>query len=154
LRFISKRYGKHQGHKPFFSFIIRTFAAKLQAKMIRNLLLVALGGAVGSVLRYLISSINTSFPWGTFTVNVLGSLLIGLLVCFVSKGLLSPEMKLLLVTGFCGGFTTFSTFANESFGMMKAGDVLLMALYVGASVIIGILAVWGGMMLSNISIRG
>ena len=74
--------------------------------MIRNLLLVALGGAVGSVLRYLISSINTSFPWGTF------------------------------------------------FGMMKAGDVLLMALYVGASVIIGILAVWGGMMLSNISIRG
>ena len=122
--------------------------------MIRNLLLVALGGAVGSVLRYLIPSINTSFPWGTFTVNVLGSLLIGLLVGFVSKGLLSPEMKLLLVTGFCGGFTTFSTFANESFGMMKAGDVLLMALYVGASVIIGILAVWGGMMLSNISIRG
>ena len=53
-----------------------------------------------------------------------------------------------------GGFTTFSTFANESFGMMKAGDVLLTAVYVGASVIIGILAVWGGMMLSNISIRG
>ena len=118
--------------------------------MIRNLLLVALGGAVGSVLRYLISSINTSFPWGTFTVNVLGSLLIGLLVGFVSKGLLSPEMKLLLVTGLCGGFTTFSTFANESFSMMKAGDVLLTALYVGASVVIGILAVWGGMMLSNL----
>ena len=118
--------------------------------MIRNLLLVALGGAVGSVLRYLISSINTSFPWGTFTVNVLGSLLIGLLVGFVSKGVLSPEMKLLLVTGFCGGFTTFSTFASESFGMMKAGDVLLTALYVGASVVIGILSVWGGMMLSNL----
>ena len=122
--------------------------------MIRNLLLVALGGAAGSVLRYLLSGLNTSFPWGTFTVNVLGSLLIGLLVGFVSKGVLSPEMKLLLVTGFCGGFTTFSTFANESFCMMKAGDVLLTALYVGASVIIGILAVWGGMTLSNISIRG
>ena len=122
--------------------------------MIRNLLLVALGGAGGSVLRYQFSNINTSFPWGTLTVNVLGSLLIGLLVGFVSKGVLSPEMKLLLVTGFCGGFTTFSTFANESFGMMKAGDVLQTALYVGASVIIGILAVWGGMMLSNISIRG
>ena len=122
--------------------------------MIRNLLLVALGGAAGSVLRYLLSNINTSFPWGTFTVNVLGSLLIGLLVGFVSKGVLPPEMKLLLVTGFCGGFTTFSTFVNESFGMMKAGDVLLTALYVGASVVIGILAVWGGMMLSNISIRG
>ena len=72
----------------------------------------------------------------------------------MSKGVLSPDMKLLLVTGFCGGFTTFSTFANESFGMMKAGDVLLTALYVGTSVIIGILAVWCGMMLSNISIRG
>ena len=122
--------------------------------MIRNLLLVALGGAGGSVLRYLLSNINTSFPWGTFAVNVLGSFLIGLLVGLMSKGVLSPEMKLLLVTGFCGGFTTFSTFANESFGMMKAGDVLLTALYVGASVVIGILAVWGGMMLSNISIRG
>ena len=119
--------------------------------MIRDLLLVALGGAVGSVLRYLLSGINTTFPWGTFAVNILGSLLIGLLVGLVSKGILSPEMKLLMVTGFCGGFTTFSTFANESFGMMKAGDVLQMALYVGVSVVIGILAVWGGMALSNIS---
>jgi CrcB protein len=118
--------------------------------MIRNLLLVALGGAMGSVLRYLLSGINASFPWGTFVVNILGSLLIGLLVGLVGKGVLSPEMKLLMVTGFCGGFTTFSTFANESFGMMKAGDVLQLALYVGASVVIGILAVWGGMSLSNI----
>ena len=122
--------------------------------MIRNLLLVALGGAVGSVLRYLFSGINTSFPWGTFAVNILGSLLIGIFVGLVSKGVLSPEMKLLMVTGFCGGFTTFSTFANESFGMMKAGDVLQMALYVGVSVVIGILAVWSGMALSNISIKG
>ena len=122
--------------------------------MIRNLLLVAIGGAVGSVLRYLLSGINTSFPWGTFAVNILGSLLIGLLVGLVSKGVLSPEMKLLMVTGFCGGFTTFSTFANESFGMMKAGDVLQMALYVGVSIVIGILAVWGGMALTNMSIKG
>ena len=122
--------------------------------MIRNLLLVALGGAVGSVLRYLLSGINTSFPWGTFAVNILGSLLIGIFVGLVSKGVLSPEMKLLMVTGFCGGFTTFSTFANESFGMMKDGDVLQMALYVGVSVVIGILAVWGGMALSNMSIKG
>ena len=117
--------------------------------MIRNLLLVALGGAAGSVLRYLLSGLNTSFPWGTFTVNVLGSLMIGLLVGLMSKGVLSPEMKLLLVTGLCGGFTTFSTFANESFGMMKAGDALQMALYVGASVVVGILAVWVGMLLSG-----
>ncbi|MBO6017991.1 MAG: fluoride efflux transporter CrcB [Prevotella sp.] len=122
--------------------------------MIRNLLLIALGGAVGSVLRYLVSSLNTSFPWGTFTVNILGSLLIGLLVGLVSKGMLSPELKLLLVTGFCGGFTTFSTFANESFSMVKAGDILLTALYVGASVFVGVIAVWGGMILSNHVMRG
>ena len=66
-----------------------------------------------------------------------------------SKGIVSPEMKLLLVTGFCGGFTTFSTFANESFSMMKAGDALQMALYVGASVGIGILAVLAGMKLAG-----
>lgn len=122
--------------------------------MIRNLLLIALGGAVGSVLRYLVSSLNTSFPWGTFTVNILGSLLIGLLVGLVSKGMLSPELKLLFVTGFCGGFTTFSTFANESFSMVKAGDILLTALYVGASVFVGVIAVWGGMILSNHVMRG
>lgn len=120
------------------------------SRMIRNILLVALGGAIGSVCRYLLSGINiASWPWGTFVVNILGSLLIGLLTGLMSKGILSPEMKLLLVTGFCGGFTTFSTFANESFSMMKAGDVLLMALYVGTSVMIGIFAVWLGMNMSE-----
>lgn len=118
--------------------------------MIKNILLVALGGAVGSVCRYLLSWINsTSYPWGTFAVNILGSLLIGLLVGLVSKGSLSTEMKLLLVTGFCGGFTTFSTFANESFGIMKAGDVVLSALYIGTSVVVGVLAVWGGLKLAG-----
>ena len=118
--------------------------------MLRNILLVAIGGAIGSVCRYLLSGINfASWPWGTFAVNILGSLFIGLLVGLVSKGIVSPEIKLLLVTGFCGGFTTFSTFANESFSMMKAGDVLQMALYLGASVVIGILAVWLGMNVSD-----
>ena len=118
--------------------------------MPKNILLVALGGALGSAGRYLISRMmESSFPWGTLSVNVLGSLLIGLLIGLVSKGIVSSEMKLLLVTGFCGGFTTFSTFANESFGMMKAGDVLLMALYIAASVVIGILAVWLGTIISD-----
>ncbi len=118
--------------------------------MIRNLILVALGGALGSVGRYLVSKcFEGTFPWGTFTVNILGSLLIGILTGLVSKGTLSPEMKLLLVTGFCGGFTTFSTFANESFTMIKAENALLMAIYVGSSVAIGIMAVYLGSVLSS-----
>lgn len=122
----------------------------MMSDMIRNILLVALGGAFGSTCRYLVSRLmESSFPWGTLTVNVVGSLLIGLLVGLVSRGAVSPEMKLLLVTGFCGGFTTFSTFANESFGMMRTGDMLLAALYIGGSVAMGIIAVWIGINMSE-----
>lgn len=116
----------------------------------RNLVFVALGGAIGAVCRYLLSRLtDISFPWGTFAVNLIGSFLIGLLVGFVNKGVLSPEMKSLLVIGFCGGFTTFSTFANEAFTMLKMGEVMLMALYVGLSVVLGIVAVYVGMRLST-----
>ncbi|MCR5820615.1 MAG: fluoride efflux transporter CrcB [Bacteroidaceae bacterium] len=116
----------------------------------KHILLVAIGGAAGSVCRFLISIFPAeSFPWGTLTVNIVGSLLIGFLVGMATKGSLSPEMRLLLVTGFCGGFTTFSTFANESLSMMRAGDILLMSLYVGLSVTLGILAVFLGMQLSK-----
>lgn len=119
--------------------------------MIRNLLFVALGGAFGSMGRYLISKWfeGTVFPWGTLTVNIVGSLLIGLFTGLVSRDILSPEIKLLLVTGFCGGFTTFSTFAGESFSMMKAGDALLSAIYIGASVAVGILFVYIGLQISK-----
>ena len=78
-------------------------------------------------------------------MNIVGSLLIGLLTGLVSKEALSPEMKLLLVTGFCGGFTTFSTFANESFQLMKTGEALLAAAYIGASVVAGVMAVYAGL---------
>ena len=122
--------------------------------MWQNILFVAFGGAVGSVCRYLTSRLfEASFPWATLLVNIVGSLLIGLLVGLSSKNVISPDMKLLLVTGFCGGFTTFSTFANESFGMLKAGDVLLAALYVGLSVAIGIMAVWLGMNVSDYFVK-
>ena len=113
--------------------------------ILRNILWVALGGAAGSVMRYLVSRwLVAPFPWGTFTVNIVGSLLIGLLVGLASKEALSAEMRLLLVTGFCGGFTTFSTFANESYGMLESGHVLTAAFYVSASIFVGILAVYIG----------
>ncbi len=105
---------------------------------------------MGSVGRYLVSKcFDSPLPWGTFVVNILGSLFIGFLLGLVSRGTLSPEMKLLLVTGFCGAFTTFSTFANESFQMMRAGDALLTALYIGACITLGILAVYAGMQISK-----
>ena len=117
---------------------------------LRNIMLVAIGGGIGSALRYIISRMVTdTYPLGTLTVNLLGSLFIGLLAGLVSKGTLSNEIRLFLVTGFCGGFTTFSTFANESLSMLKAGDVMLTALYIGASIFVGIMAVYAGMLLSR-----
>jgi CrcB protein len=105
-----------------------------------SLLLVALGGAGGSVLRHLVSSIaaagfGTGFPYGTLAVNVLGSALIG-----VAAGLgIAGEARLLLVTGFLGGFTTFSAFSLET-GTLMERSPLLAALYVGLSVALGLAA--------------
>jgi CrcB protein len=84
----------------------------------KNLLLVFIGGGVGSSLRYILgkylNSTQTGIPWGTFTANILGSLLIGIILGLAAKNdTLSQSQTLLIATGFCGGFTTFSTFANE-----------------------------------------
>lgn len=119
--------------------------------MIKNILLVALGGAAGSACRYLVGRVVniTDFPIATLAVNLLGCMLIGFLVGIIDRNFLSPEFKLLLISGFCGGFTTFSTFANESLAMIKAGDLLLSGLYIGISVILGILAVWLGLQLAK-----
>lgn len=125
--------------------------------MIKDILLVAAGGAAGSVARYLLSHAlhDTplgSFPVGTMTANILGCLAIGL-VCGLSAGANPPvghSLKLLLTVGFCGGFTTFSTFMNESLTLCKAGDALLAAVYVGASVALGLAAVAGGLLISKL----
>ncbi len=114
-----------------------------------NILYVALGGALGSTLRYLLSkwvddSTESVYPYGTFTVNIIGCLLIGILSALVSKSSLSIEMRLLLVTGFCGGFTTFSTFASESLSLMRTQDWLIFIAYVTLSLWLGIGAVWIG----------
>lgn len=121
--------------------------------MLKTLLLVGLGGGIGSAFRYLTSVwtqklTQNPFPWATFVVNVLGCLMIGLLIgLFTKQQIENTEVKLLFVTGFCGGFTTFSTFALENIKLFQSGNTALAVLYIALSVILGIFAVWGGMMM-------
>lgn len=121
--------------------------------MIKNILLVGLGGGVGSIGRYLLQKWIYSlyphpFPWGTFLVNVSGCFLIGLLYAIAEKSsLLNLELRLLLTVGLCGGFTTFSTFAFENVILLRSGDFTFFILYILASVVFGIAAVFGGIAL-------
>lgn len=133
--------------KPMRIFYIASYKTLI---IMKTLLLVFLGGGMGSVLRYLVSnSLNTNYiPYGTLTANVLGSLLIGLILGFSAKGnVLTQNQILLLATGFCGGFTTFSTFAYENHIFLKSGDFLSFTLYTIGSFVIGFLAVFLGMYL-------
>ena len=112
----------------------------------KQFLLVFLGGGLGSILRYWISknlnSYYSNFYLGTFLVNIIGCLLIGILVGLTLKhNYLTQNQILLLTTGFCGGFTTFSTFALESNLLLKEASILSTSLYMGLSVGIGILAI-------------
>ena len=119
----------------------------------KQLILVFVGGGAGSVLRYVISrTLNSSstIPYGTFAVNILGSLLIGFLLGLSFKeNLLSSNSMLLLVTGFCGGFTTFSAFTYENQVFLKNGDLFSFLLYGMGSVILGVGAVYLGFILSR-----
>ena len=118
----------------------------------KQLLLVFLGGGAGSVLRFLFGKLmnnsQTGIPLGTFAANILGSMLIGLILGWAAKNeSISQHTLLLLATGFCGGFTTFSTFAYENHVFLKNGDFGLFALYTLASFVIGFLAVFLGIWL-------
>ncbi len=109
-------------------------------------LLVAAGGAMGSVMRFLISVwIKTTggFPWPTLLVNILGCLIIGV-IYGISGKYASEQMRLLLATGFCGGFTTFSAFGQENLELLQHQQYLLATLYTLCSLIGGIGAAWLG----------
>ena len=121
----------------------------------KQLLFVFVGGGFGSVLRYLLSKwLNTSdtgFPFGTFAVNILGSLFIGIILGIAAKNqTLSQNSTLLLATGFCGGFTTFSTFAYENHSFLKTGEFTSFAFYTIASFGVGFLAVFAGLYLAKV----
>lgn len=116
----------------------------------REAVLVGLGGMVGSLARYgMAGAVQTlsgwTFPYGTLSVNLLGSLIIGVVASLaLERGALSPEMRLLLATGFCGGFTTMSTFSYETLALISDGETLPALANVGASVIGCVAAVWLG----------
>ncbi|MCM1450393.1 MAG: fluoride efflux transporter CrcB [Clostridiales bacterium] len=118
--------------------------------MIKAFIAIFLGGGIGSVLRYAIQVllheriVPYNFPWSTFMVNIIGSFLIGLLYTISAKFNVSDEVRLFLTAGLCGGFTTFSTFSNDTLLMIRHGDGLPCLIYVAASVILGIIACYCG----------
>lgn len=122
----------------------------------KHLLLIGFGGFIGSVGRYLLSSaiakgLMNPFPLGTFTVNVLGCLIIGVIYGISERfGWLTQEWRLFLATGICGGFTTFSAFAYEGFKLIETSQYLTFAGYVILSVVICLLAIFLGVSLSRI----
>lgn len=118
----------------------------------KNILCVALGGAFGSVLRYLISMIPVSnangFPLTTLLINILGSFLIGLIAALSGRHAgIPPETLLLLKTGICGGFTTFSTFALESSALIQNGKISSALIYIAASIIFSLSAVFAAQLI-------
>tara|TARA_B100000900_G_C20123275_1_gene530828 strand:- start:80 stop:448 length:369 start_codon:yes stop_codon:yes gene_type:complete len=119
--------------------------------MIKELLVVGLGAFFGSGLRYFINIkiglLNLLFPWATFGINLTGSLLIGIIMALSFKD--QNIWKLLLSTGFCGGFTTFSSFSFESLSLLKSGNIVMVLSYIFLSVLGGLLFATIGYYLTN-----
>ena len=121
----------------------------------KQILLVFLGGGFGSIARYLLgkflNNMEFDIPYGTLAANILGSLFIGIILGLAARGeTLSQSQTLLLATGFCGGFTTFSTFAYENHIFLKQGDLMTFALYTTVSFVTAFLAVFAGIYLSRV----
>lgn len=124
--------------------------------MIKTLLLIGTGGFLGSISRFLVSrfmqnNFPSAFPFGTFFVNITGCFLLGLIYGLSERSsLVSAEWKMFLAVGFCGGFTTFSTFANENLALLRDGDFFHFLMYTGLSVFLGITATFFGVIITKI----
>ncbi|NTV24968.1 MAG: fluoride efflux transporter CrcB [Chlorobiaceae bacterium] len=121
----------------------------------KNVLLVGAGGFVGSVFRYLVALAVPftagGFPYATLSVNLFGSFLIGFISeLALSSTIISPETRLLLTTGFCGGFTTFSTAMYETMGLARDGEALYATLYVAGSIAGGMVCLLSGTLAAKI----
>ena len=122
--------------------------------MIYKMLVLAAGGSLGTVIRFLVftffeKNYQSDFPWATFTVNTLGSFLIGFLWGYFSNHYLSPGLRMLIFVGFLGSFTTFSTFAFDNFSLLRDGEFRFMVIYLFMTNILGIGLAIGGYFLSK-----
>jgi CrcB protein len=124
--------------------------------MTRGIILIGIGSCIGGIARYLTQlfvqkHFPSSIPYGTLSVNILGCFLIGIIYALAGKGnLLSPEMRLLLATGFCGGYTTFSSYAYENISLLQDGEFYYTGLYILLSNVIGFAAVYLGIIFIKI----
>ncbi len=119
--------------------------------MLRNILFVAFGGSIGSVLRYLTSVVITTkkFPLATFSVNLLGSFLIGVLMGYISKQNNTQTWQLLLVTGFCGGFTTFSAFSWDAILRFQQQRYMTAFIYIVGTIVLGLFFTFFGVWIAR-----
>ncbi len=131
------------------------YVKKKMLIMIRLMLLAGVGGFIGTCLRYLTGRLCQlwslgGFPLGTFTVNVIGSFIIGALLGFAERhSIITPAANVLLVTGFCGGFTTFSSFADDIFLLMQHKHWSMFVLYTILTLVLGVFFVWLGRVLAK-----
>jgi CrcB protein len=119
----------------------------------RLYILIALGGAIGTVLRYFIGThVGGAFPWGTLLINVAGSFVIGFVATVAAEGrwIGGTEGRLFFTVGLCGGFTTFSAFSLQTFNLAREGEWIRAGAYVAGSVVLCLVAVGLGHLLANV----
>jgi len=119
----------------------------LKATSCMSLLYIFIGGGLGSMCRYIVGHYCTDqsgFPLGTFVANIIACTILGILLGYQQANNINTSMKLLLMTGFCGGFSTFSTFSSESLSLIQQGQLGLALAYIGLSIILGLIAIYLG----------